>query len=83
MIRYIISWNMKSMTNEPGTEVIKLFSCSTLVTKHETSIAHKNLNTKNNDISCFKTLVFILLMNVKMRCHSNIYEQDQFHAQHS
>ena len=74
---------MKSMSYEPGPEVIKLFSCSTLVTKHETSTAYENLNAKNNDISCFKTSrrYIFSLMNVKMRWHFNIYEQDQFHAQ--
>ena len=64
-------------------EVITLFSCSTqLSTKFQLLI--KTIIPTYEEISRFKYLIyvpFIMLINVKMPRHFEIYEHDKFHAQ--
>ena len=51
----------------PGPEVIKLFSCSTQLSKKFQLLVKTKIPT-NEEVSCFKLpdVVFIMLINVKM-----------------
>ena len=55
------------ITKGPGTEVIKLFSCSTQLSTIFQMLIKTKIPT-NNEVSFFKSLrcLFIMLINVKM-----------------
>ena len=49
----------------PGPEVIKLFSCSTQMSTKFQLLIKTKIRT-NEEVSCFKSVVFIMLTNFKM-----------------
>ena len=69
----------------PGTDVMKLFSCSTQLSM-EFQLLIKPKMLKNTDFSCFQIFRCCILhadkcKNANNCWHYNIYEQDKFRAQ--
>ena len=69
----------------PGPEVIKHSSCATQLSM-EFHLLVETKMIKNKDCSWFLTLTCCIYpadkcLNVHIRLHFNIYEQDKFHAQ--
>ena len=65
-----------------GPEVIKLFSCSTQLSRKFQLLIKTKIQAKNNCLALsLSDVVFIMLINVKMPTIVgifNIYEQDEF-----
>ena len=70
---------------QTGSEVIKLFSCSTQLSMKFQLLIKTEIPT-NENVSCFKSLRCCIYHANKCKnandCrHFNIYEQDKFHSQ--
>ena len=78
MRKLIFNYSTHFYLERPGPKVIKLFSCSTeLSRKFQLLIKTKML--KNKDFLAVKLsdTTFILLINAKMPTNFNIYQQDK------
>ena len=73
LILYTISFHLQGTSLFPGPEVIKLFSCSTQLSKKFHLLIKTKIWTKKFLALSLSDIVFILLINVK--------DQDKFRAQ--